>query len=153
MRAPFSFSHRLRVRWSEVDRQDIVFNPHYFTYFDVAVTEYWRALGFDYPAALAAAGTDIYALESGAQYHASAGYDDQLDIHVRCSHLGRSSMHLGFAIYRGEQHLTSGRLVYVHAEVATRQAAPWPEALREAIFRFERTPPEPPPARRYTEGA
>jgi len=39
----------LRVRWAEVDRQDVVFNGHYFLYFDVAVAEYWRAIGFRYP--------------------------------------------------------------------------------------------------------
>src|SRR5262245_22519326 len=36
----FRFVHRLRVRWAEVDRQGIVFNGHYLTYFDVGVTEY-----------------------------------------------------------------------------------------------------------------
>ena len=41
-RADFRFSHSLRVRWAEVDKQDIVFNGHYLTYFDVGVTEYYR---------------------------------------------------------------------------------------------------------------
>ncbi len=44
-RAQFRVSHALRVRWAEVDRQNIVFNGHYLTYFDVAITEYWRAIG------------------------------------------------------------------------------------------------------------
>ena len=48
----FNFFHRLRVRWAEVDRQDIVFNGHYLTYFDLAMTEYLRAMGFPYPAGL-----------------------------------------------------------------------------------------------------
>lgn len=41
----FSFFHALRVRWAEVDPQSIVFNGHYLTYADVAITEYFRALG------------------------------------------------------------------------------------------------------------
>ena len=48
-REDFTFVHSLRVRWAEVDRQDVVFNGHYFLYFDVAVAEYWRAIGFRYP--------------------------------------------------------------------------------------------------------
>lgn len=40
----FTFFHTLRVRWAEVDPQSIVFNGHYLTYADVAITEYFRAL-------------------------------------------------------------------------------------------------------------
>lgn len=39
----YNFHYPLRVRWAEVDRQGIVFNGHYLTYFDVGITEYWRA--------------------------------------------------------------------------------------------------------------
>jgi acyl-CoA thioesterase FadM len=37
-REDFTCSHRLRVRWSEVDMQKIVFNGNYLNYIDVAVT-------------------------------------------------------------------------------------------------------------------
>ena len=39
----YTCSHRLRVRWSEVDMQKIVFNSNYLNYIDVAIAEYWRA--------------------------------------------------------------------------------------------------------------
>jgi acyl-CoA thioester hydrolase len=42
-RDAFRFFHPLRVRWAEVDPQSIVFNGHYLTYADVAITEYFRA--------------------------------------------------------------------------------------------------------------
>ena len=38
---------RLRVRWAEIDMQRIVFNAHYLTYYDTAITEYFRAIAFD----------------------------------------------------------------------------------------------------------
>ena len=59
-RQEFRFAHRLRVRWAEVDRQGIVFNGHYLTYFDVGITEYYRTLGYPYPDGLAQLGTDLY---------------------------------------------------------------------------------------------
>ena len=37
----------IRVRYSEIDGQGVVFNAHYLTYFDTAITEYFRALGYD----------------------------------------------------------------------------------------------------------
>jgi len=48
-REQFTFCHRLRVRWAEVDKQSIVYNVNYFLYFDVAITEYWRSIGILYP--------------------------------------------------------------------------------------------------------
>ena len=45
----FTYFHTLRVRWAEVDPQSIVFNGHYMTYADVAITEYWRAINLPYP--------------------------------------------------------------------------------------------------------
>lgn len=31
------------MRYAERDRQGVVFNAHYFAYFDLAMTELWRA--------------------------------------------------------------------------------------------------------------
>ena len=39
-RSEFRFLERLRVRWAEIDAQKIVFNGHYFMYFDTAVAGY-----------------------------------------------------------------------------------------------------------------
>ncbi len=92
-REQFTFCHTLRVRWAEVDKQGIVFNGNYFLYFDVAITEYYRAIGIDYPDGIVKAfGTDLYTVKATAEYHGSAEYDDILDIHGRIARLGRSSM-------------------------------------------------------------
>jgi len=45
MRSDFAFHYAHRVRWVECDPQWVVFNGHYLTYFDVAITEYARAVG------------------------------------------------------------------------------------------------------------
>jgi acyl-CoA thioester hydrolase len=141
-RGEFTFFHPLRVRWAEVDRQDVVFNGHYFLYFDVAVAEYWRAIGFNYPQELVDKfGTDIYAVSASAEYHASATYDEMLDIGCRAARIGRTSLQLALGVWRGADHLTSGELVYVNADPNTRQSVPWPEAVRQAILRYEKTPP------------
>ena len=141
-RGEFTFFHPLRVRWAEVDRQDVVFNGHYFLYFDVAVAEYWRAIGFNYPQDLVDKfGTDIYAVSASAEYHASATYDEMLDIGCRAARLGRTSLQLALGVWRGTEHLTSGELVYVNADPKTRKSVPWPEAVRQAILKYEKTPP------------
>jgi acyl-CoA thioester hydrolase len=142
-RSDFTFFHRLRVRWAEVDRQNVVFNGHYFLYFDVAIAEYWRAIGFNYPADIVDKfGTDIYAVKAAAEFHGSATYDDTIDIGCRVGRIGRSSIQFLFGIWRGAEHITSGELVYVNADPKAKKSAPWPEPFRRAILDYERTPPE-----------
>ena len=142
-RDDFTFLHTLRVRWAEVDRQDVVFNGNYFLYFDVAVAEYWRAIGIPYPDGYVNSyGTDVYAVKATAEYHGSATYDDMLDVGCRVGRIGRSSLQFVFGVWNGEEHITSGELIYVNADTRTRKSAPWAQAFRKAVLDFERVAPE-----------
>jgi acyl-CoA thioester hydrolase len=141
-RADFRFSHSLRVRWAEVDKQDIVFNGHYLTYFDVGVTEYYRAIGKPYPDAILAEGSDLYAKKAEIEYHASAVYDDIIDVCVRVSRIGRSSFVFSIELYREDELLVSGSLIYVNANPETRKSAPLPETLTGAFRDFESLSPD-----------
>jgi acyl-CoA thioester hydrolase len=131
----------MRVRWAEVDRQGIVFNAHYLMYFDVAITEYYRALGYPYPQGLAQHGTDLFVKKAEVEYQASAGYDDEIEVCVRVARLGRSSLEFQLELYRADQLLVGGKVVYVNADPETRKSARLPEFLRAAIKRFEHTAP------------
>ncbi|MDO8275555.1 MAG: YbgC/FadM family acyl-CoA thioesterase [Serpentinimonas sp.] len=133
----FRFSHRLRVRWSEVDMQKIVFNAHYLAYFDLGVSEYWRALGLPYEDAMAQLGGELYLKKTTIEFNASARMDDQLDVALACQRLGNSSMTLRAAVLRAEQTLAVGELVYVFANPATQRPCPLPAVLRELIEGFE----------------
>jgi acyl-CoA thioester hydrolase len=141
-RTAFRMLHPLRVRWAEVDRQGVVFNAHYLMYCDVAVTEYWRAVGCPYPSAFLERGVDTFVVKATLEYHRPARFDDALDVLVRVARIGRSSLRVLFEIHRGEEHLVSGDLVYVVAAVETNASTPVPPFLREAILGYETTPPE-----------
>ena len=150
MKSDFAFFHRLRVRWSEVDMQKVVFNGNYFNYFDVAVYESWRAM---VDAGIKAQGPalrekfegwmhNIYVVKAGAEYHGSAGWDDELEIGVRAAKLGRSSMRTVVEIFRGDEHLISGELIYVYKDPVAQAAAPLPEEFRQLVIHFEKVRPE-----------
>ena len=134
---PYNFIHRLRVRWAEIDAQQIVFNGHYLTYFDIGITEYWRAVGMPYPSATAGTGGDLFAVRSVINYHSSARYDELLDICVRAARLGNSSMTFEMGIFRDGERLISGEMVYVNANPESRKSLPLPEKLRKAIEVWE----------------
>jgi len=140
-RADFAFFHPLRVRWAEVDMQAIVFNGHYLTYFDVAFTEYWRATGLPGVMQQAEEGKEMFARKATIEYHAPARFDDLLDIGVRCAALGRSSMRYVLEIYRGEEFLISGELVYVYADTGLRKGVALPDAWRARLAGLERVAP------------
>ena len=91
-RNDFRLLHRLRVRWVEVDLQKIVFNGHYLMYFDTAMADYWRALAIPYEDTMHQLGGDLYVKKASLEYHASAQYDDRLDVGLRCERIGNSSI-------------------------------------------------------------
>ena len=137
-RQDFRFAHRLRVRWVEVDMQQIVFNGHYLMYFDTAVTDYWRSLAMPYAATMHQLGGDLYVKKASVEYHASAEMDDFLEVCLRCDRIGTSSMTFSGAIFRGDQLLITGELVYVYADPVAKKSQPVPPALRDMLEAFER---------------
>ncbi|QPF73945.1 YbgC/FadM family acyl-CoA thioesterase [Roseateles sp. DAIF2] len=137
-RADFRFFERLRVRWAEIDAQQIVFNGHYLTYFDTAVGGYWRALALPYAQTMQDLGGDLFVRKATLEYLDAARYDELLEVGVRCERIGNSSMSLRCAVFRGEDCLVFGELVYVFADATTRQPKPVPTGLRELLQAFER---------------
>lgn len=133
----YPYSYRLRVRWTEVDLQGVVFFGHYITYFDLAMAEYFRAMGRPYPDGLVSSGGDLFVKKVDCEYFGSARYDEELDIGVRTARLGRTSLTLGVAVRRDGETLAAGEIVYVHADPESRQAVPLPDDLRDAIAEFE----------------
>lgn len=132
-RGDFPFVHRLRVRWQEVDAQQVVFNGHYLGYLDVATSEYWRAVGLPYPDAMTHLGGDLYARHHSLSYHAPAQLDDWLDIGLRCESIGNSSIKIAWAVWCDHRLLVTGDVVYVYTDLSTRRAHPVPEAFRRQV--------------------
>ena len=135
-RAEFTCTHQLRVRWSEVDMQKIVFNGNYLNYIDVAVAEYWRAIGLPYPHGYVDRyANDVYLRKASVDYLGSARYDDLLDVLVRVARLGRTSMTFLFEIWRAgpdpsDNRLITAELIYVNADPKTMTPAPLPSPVR-----------------------
>ena len=136
-RTEFRHFDRLRVRWVEVDMQKIVFNGHYLMYFDTAVAGYWRSMALPYTQTMEYLGGDLFVRKSTLEYHASARYDDMLDIGMRCGRIGNSSLVFHAAAFRAEELLVSGELVYVFADPHAQASKPVPQELRDALQAFE----------------
>jgi len=143
----YKFYHPLRVRYIETDAQRHVFFGHYFTYFDVALIEYMRAIGYDYQKDMVASGVDMFYVEASCQYKGRARFDDLLHVHTRIGHIGNTSFTFEFAIYKhfdqaqckqpADELIATGKIVAVAVDVETEQPVRVPDGLREAVAQFE----------------
>jgi len=130
-----AFAHRLRVRYHEVDPQGIVFNSRYLEYLDVAMTEWFRWLGWPYPD-LVTAGLDPSLVSLTIDWTAPATFDEQLSVGLSLQRVGRSSYTLAFEISRAEtsELLATASVVYVNFDAATRRARPLPDEIRRKML-------------------
>ncbi len=139
-RENFWFFHPFRVRYSEIDGQGVVFNAHYLTYFDTAITEYFRALGFDQYADAKASGIDFHVVKSLIEYKAPVRFDWELDVGARVARIGNSSLTFEMVIYLkgGSEALITGEIVWVYTNQETHRPVTIPASMRQLIASRER---------------
>lgn len=136
----FRFSHRIKVRYSEIDGQKIVFNAHYLTYLDIAVSEYFQeGLQLDMEALAQTGDFDFVLAKSTLEYKRSAHLNDWLIIWCRMGKVGTSSMTMNFKITKdGEDDpLLLAEIIYVSYNSETKTSQPVPTFVRERIEQYE----------------
>jgi acyl-CoA thioester hydrolase len=137
----YKFFHPLRVRYAETDAQGRVFFGNYLNYFDVALTEYMRAINFTY-SEMNDAGMDMFYVEANCQYKGAARFDDLLHIHAQVSHIGNTSFTFNFAIFKlpNDELIATGHITAVAADLQSEKPMRVPDKLREAVARYEEDP-------------
>ncbi len=133
---PFRYAALSRVSFSDTDAQGVVYYGRYLPYFDSARLEYLRHLGL----------TDYWhgerefvmrALE--VTYEAPARFDDLLDVFVRTTRIGRTSVSAEGAAYRvdDDRLMCSMRMTLVLIDGASRLPVRIPDDFRAAITEFD----------------
>lgn len=138
----FAFSHLHRVRWADLDPQEVVFNPRYFVFFDNAITDHMAALGFPYPAGLSVADADLMAVHTDATFRASARMNDEIRVGARVGRIGRTSLRYLLGIWRDGQLLVEGSIDYVCVGLKERRPQPVPQSFIDSVLAFEGVAPE-----------
>ena len=127
-----SHTHRLRVAYGDCDPSGVVFNPNYLVFYDVALTEFWRAFAGGY-GAMMEEGVDLQVVEATVRYKAPARFDDELDVTIEVTRLGTTSMITSGAIHRDGTLLVELELAYVFVDAAALTKVPIPERFRTAF--------------------
>jgi acyl-CoA thioester hydrolase len=129
------FRHRFRVRYAECDAQSVVFNAHYFAYFDLALTELFRAVFGGYESMLERQ-VDLVVGEASARFLTPARFDDELEVAVSVTRLGTTGVTTRYELLRDGQLLVEGTLRHVVVNLGTHAKAPIPDWMREGLEAF-----------------
>jgi len=135
---PFRYAAYTRVAFSDTDAQQVVYYGRYLPYFDLARTEYLRNLGrFE-----TAAGSEFVVRALNVEYHAPARFDDMVEVFVRISRIGRTSVSYEFEAYRiddtpDDKLMVTARQTSVLIDPEERRTLPVAVAFRDAVTAFE----------------
>ena len=124
--------HEHRVRYHEADAQGYLFNSRYLEIADVAMTEFFRLLGWDY-GDLVAGGTDPAVVNASLNFVTPARFDDVLAIDVHCGRVGRSSFALAMRFMREATLVAEVELAYVNVDAAAARSQPLPTDVASAL--------------------
>ena len=133
MRQGFAFSTRFKVRYAEIDGQNIVFNSRYLEYADVAVTEFWAWTGI-VDALPEWRTAEFHVRRSEVDYLKPFVWGDEIEAFVRIDKVGGSSITKRFELCHavtGELHCAI-QMVSVNVDLATHR----PVAISDGIRGF-----------------
>ena len=130
-RSQFNFYYSFRVRYSEVDAQGIVFNAHYLTYFDSAMTEYLRHINYNYVQEVEDRNEDFHTVKTLVEYKHPIKFDQIIDVCIKVKKIGRSSLTFYIEIHPNEKDfmLASGEVIWVNADQSSHKSAALSEDL------------------------
>lgn len=128
----YAFTHR--VHYHEVDQQGFLFNGKHLEIADVAMTEFFRSVGWTY-VALNAAGVDPSVVRANVEYRSPARFDDELDVTVACTAVGRSSFELTTNLAAGERAISRITCKYVNVDAPLARSVPLPAEIAALLRR------------------
>jgi acyl-CoA thioester hydrolase len=122
------YVHHVRVRYGEVDMQQVVFNAHYLAYCDDAADLWFRSIG-----ALLEGGTwDVMVKKATITWEGGAKVHDDLAIAVGISRWGNTSFDVRFTGTVAGAPIFTADLTYVAVRTGTTDTVPVPGDFRAA---------------------
>ncbi|WP_447726676.1 acyl-CoA thioesterase [Sphingomonas koreensis] len=133
-RSGFAFAARIRVRYSEIDGQKVVFNSRYLEYADVALSEYWRWLHLSELSEWH--GMEFHVARATVDFKAPFRYDDEIDAWVRTERIGNSSVTSRVELCHAETGALHAmiELIHVNVDLDTGTSSPVPQPVRQRMM-------------------
>ena len=134
---PFKFSALTRVGFSDTDAQGIVYYGRYLPYFDQARVEYHRHLEMLYTSVEEE--RQFVMRATSIEYVAPASFDDLIEVFIRISSIGRTSVGYECAAYRADDDrlMVTASQALVLVDLEERKASEIPAWFKERVRGFE----------------
>ena len=98
---------KIRVRYAETDRMDVVYHSNYLVWFETARIQMLDQIGIPYRE-IEARGLFLPVLTVSAAYKSPARFDDHLEVHLFMKKKPRARMHFEYEVRRGDEILATG---------------------------------------------
>ncbi|MDQ8193843.1 thioesterase family protein [Coraliomargarita sp. SDUM461004] len=99
---------KIRVRYAETDRMDVVYHSNYLVWFETARIQMLDQIGIPYRE-IEARGLFLPVLTVSAAYKSPARFDDHLEVHLYMNKKPRARMHFEYEVRRGDTLLATGQ--------------------------------------------
>ena len=126
-----AFTYTQEVKFRHCDPAGIVFYPRFFEMMNDTVEAFF-AQRLDFPFSEMHRTSGIPTAQIEAQFLAPSRLGDVLDISLRCTRLGRSSLGLGYAAVCGNAPRFTAQSTIVFID-ATGKSQPWTDKIRALL--------------------
>ena len=129
--------NKIKVRYSEVDCQRIVYNSHYLTYFDISLSEMLEDC-FDQDEYIKNTNNDFHTVGVQMDFKSPARLNDQLEVYTGVKKLGNSSMTFFQEIYKSGSNevLNSANITWVNTNQKSMKSETIPDDIRRKLDKY-----------------
>jgi len=133
---PWPVTYTRKIRFSDSDAQEIVFNANYLVYVDDTWTDFFESAGLPW-ADMVSQGYEVVLARTEIDYKDAARIGETIEVGMRVASLGSSSISLEFRIWDASEPsrtFVEGTQVQVVVDAEDFQPAPLPDFLRAALL-------------------
>ena len=132
------FTIEERVRWGDVDAARIIFYGAYIRFFEIAETEFFRAVGLPYSRMFDELDIWLPRAHLECDFRSAAELDDLLEVSVWVGHIGTKSLRLDFEVRRKAEAplIAEAHFILVSVRRDTFETVPVPEELRRRLATY-----------------
>jgi len=134
LQTPQRFRVREYVRWGDIDQAGIICYGAYVRFFEIAETEFFRAVGFPYSKLFTRFDFWLPRVQLHFEFRRPALLDDLLEVEIWVGRIGKTSLRLEFCVRKVEGEITAeGHEVVVAIDRKHFQPVPVPVELVAAL--------------------
>ena len=132
-----TYISKLKIRYSEVDRQNIVYNSHYLTYYDISLSEMLDSL-FDQEEYIKKTNNEFHTVAAQLNFKNPARLNDEISIYTAIKKIGNSSITFAQEIYRNgsDELINEAEIIWVNTNQDEMKPASIPKDLKNKFGKY-----------------